>query len=93
MPYKNQPEITFFGFVWALSSLCGLAAMLRTGNQITKRLIWMSLTNSGFFGLGIGLWLHGKVPSHELIAVSIFAGLGGMSLIEFALQRWLSRIK
>lgn len=93
MPYRNNTEITFFGFVWVLSSLCGLAAMLRSGQHITSRLVWMSLTNSGFFGLGIGLWLHNKLPPHELIAVSLFAGLGGMSVIEFFFQKVIARFK
>ena len=93
MPFRHQPEIVLFGFVWILSSLCGLAAMLRNGGEITRRMVWMSLLNSEFFGLAVALWLHDQLPIPKLLAVSIFAGLGGMSLIEFFFQKVRSKFK
>ena len=89
MPYRNSPEITFFGFVWVLSSIAGLAAMLRTGREITARLVVMSLLNSGMFGLGMSLWLYDKLDHCQLGAVAIFSGLGGMTLIELFFQKWM----
>jgi hypothetical protein len=74
-----------------LSSLGGLAALLRAGKvrSLTKRLVISAILNSGLFGLIVGLLLWDSYKDKNmalLIGVSALAGFGGSTLIEFAFQ-------
>ena len=71
-----------------LSSVASLGAHLRTGGELTKRAFWTAVLNSGLLGVAIGAVLIWKVGYNHLpliIAVSILAGLGGMSFVDFIL--------
>jgi ABC-type uncharacterized transport system permease subunit len=72
--------------VFFASSLSGLAALLRSRQKITKRAVTSSLLNSGFCGLACALLMIHKLGAESVplvVAISILAGLGGTSVIDF----------
>jgi hypothetical protein len=75
---------------FSISSLAGLAALLRGGKPLTWRSVAATTLYSGIFGLVIGLlWYNyfgGDNNVYFLIGVSGLAGLGGTSLLEFVVQ-------
>ena len=79
---------------FSISSFAGLAALLRSGKPLTWRNITAAFLYSGIFGLVIGLlwyqYFGGQDNVYFLIGVSGLAGLGGMSLLDFAVQGLLS---
>lgn len=86
----TQPPWTF---IWSftLSSVAGLAALLRTGHEITWRAALSAMLNSGMLGLVIGLTWYKYYKGDEasvyfLLGVSTLSGLGGVSLVDFVLQ-------
>ena len=71
-----------------LGSLAGCAALLRSGQELTRRAFWTAILNSGIFSLGVAtlmLWRFGTEEIWLTCSVSIFAGLGGNAAIDFAL--------
>lgn len=78
-----------FGGVFVVASLGGLAALLRSGQDITRRQVCSALLNSGMLGLiiAMSLWSRygGKDP-YLLLAVSVLAGFGGATTIDLLLQ-------
>lgn len=75
---------------FSISSLAGAAALLRSGKALTWRAVTAAILYSGIFGLVIGLlWYNyfgGQNNVYFLIGVSGLAGLGGTSLLDFAVQ-------
>lgn len=75
---------------FSISSLGGLAALLRSGKKITVRAILSSMLYSGLVGLVIGLvwyrFLSGDENIYFLIGVSGLAGLGGATVLDFVVQ-------
>lgn len=75
---------------FGISSLAGLAELLRSGRPLTLRELASSLLYSGVFGLVIGLLWYNYFGGHNnlyfLIGVSGLAGLGGISLLDFIVQ-------
>lgn len=75
---------------FSISSLAGLASLLRSGKALTWRLVVATLLYSGIFGLVIGLlWFNyfgGQNNIFFLIGVSGLAGLGGTTLLDFIVQ-------
>jgi hypothetical protein len=72
-----------------VSSLAGLAALLRSGRTVTKLAVLSALLNSGLFGLASGaLLLHhyGLDYPWMIFGICTLAGLGGNSLLEVGLE-------
>lgn len=81
--------IKLFSGIFFSSSLAGLAALLRSNQPLTMRRIVSALLNSGFIGTIIGLAWYSNYKDTNLaflIAVSVLAGLGGSTTIDFAIQ-------
>jgi hypothetical protein len=87
---EPTPWLLFAG-IFVAASFGGLASLLRSKRQITTRLVVSAMLNSGLFGWVIagGMWRQygGENPT-LIFAISILAGLGGTTMIDFALQ-WL----
>lgn len=83
-PYK------LFTASYLLSSFAGLAALLRSGAPLSWRLGVSAFLNSGLFGVAVAmLWceLYGDVKyPWFVLSISILAGLGGTSLLDFVFQ-------
>lgn len=82
---------TVFGATFALSSCAGLAQLLRSGKKLTWRAVVSAMLNSAMFGLIIALtwWERYSVePSGAwfLMGVSVMAGLGGVTLVDFGIE-------
>lgn len=89
MPDRLSP-IQVFLSAFTISSVAGLAAYLRSGRPLSWRQTISAMLNSGLLGLAIAfLWytyFNGKDNVWFLLGVSLLAGLGGISLLDFALQ-------
>lgn len=79
-----------FSMSFTISSLAGVAALLRSGAPLTARVLVSAILNSGLFGLGIALvWYENYGGANHpwfMLGVSLLAGLGGTSLLDFAFQ-------
>lgn len=78
-----------FGGVFIVASLGGLAALLRSGQDITRRQVASALLNSGLVGVIIALILWGRYGAEDpflLFGVSILAGFGGATTIDLLVQ-------
>jgi hypothetical protein len=77
-----------------ISSFAGLASLLRTGEQVTKKSVGSSMLNSGIVGAIIYLlWYTSyKDNPHFLVGVCALAGLGGNQIIDFALSLLKSKL-
>lgn len=80
--------VRLFLAIFGISSLAGLAALLRSGRDLTLRSVASSLLNSGLLGTAIGMFWYHYYPANIVFVfvVSILAGLGGMSLLDFLLM-------
>lgn len=85
--FDDKDPYTLFGFAFGISSFAGLAALLRSGKSMSTRLIVSALLNSGLFGMAVAMcWreLYGDAKHPWfMLGVSLLAGLGGTSLIDF----------
>lgn len=75
--------------IGVLSSLGGLASLLRSGKNINPREVFAALLNSGLIGIVIALlWWNkfGHDNLYFLVGVSGLAGIGGASVIDLAVQ-------
>jgi len=88
-PHQTPDPTRLVGYTFVVSSLAGLTALLRSGQDITVRHIAASTLSAGLLGSGIMLvwwdWLDGRYVWF-MMGVSLLAGLGGVNMIEFALQ-------
>lgn len=78
-----------FGGVFLVASLGGLAALLRSGQDITRRQVASALLNSGLVGVIIALTLWSRYGANDpflLFGVSILAGFGGATTIDLLVQ-------
>jgi deoxyhypusine synthase len=75
---------------FSIASLGGLAALLRSRKEITLRNFLSAILSSGLLGLCIALtwftYYSEKGDMYFVLGVSGFAGVGGMSVIDFLLQ-------
>ena len=80
-----------------IGSLAGCAALLRSGQELSKRTFWTAVLNSGLLAVAIAagmFWHFGTEETWLTISVSIFAGLGGTAVIDFFLAlglRWAKK--
>lgn len=83
---SNEPWLigllAFFG-----ASFAGLATQLRTGKEVTWRAITAAMLNSGFIGSIIALVGYKQFADNlpYLLGISLLAGIGGASMIDFFL--------
>ena len=89
MEPKYTPLQIFFAAL-GLSSFGGLAALLHSGRSLTVRALLNAIVYSGAMGLGIALlwynYFDGQKNVHFLLGVSLFAGIGGVTLLDFIIQ-------
>jgi hypothetical protein len=75
---------------FAISSFAGLAALLRSKQELTVRSVASAVTYSGAMGLIIGmLWMnqYGTTGNpYFLVGVAGLAGIGGVTVIDLALM-------
>ncbi|HLP97487.1 MAG TPA: hypothetical protein VK149_03480 [Sideroxyarcus sp.] len=89
----NEPWIVgmlaFFG-----ASFAGLATQLRVGKEITWRAITAAMLNSGFIGAIIALIGYKNFADNlpYLLGISLLAGIGGASMLDFFLLLIKQRI-
>ena len=79
-----------------IGSLAGCAALLRSGQALSKRAFWTAILNSGLMATAIAsgmFWHFGTDEAWLVISVSIFAGLGGTAAIDFMLALLISWVK
>lgn len=88
-PHTATDPVRLIGYTFAVSSLAGLAALLRSGQEITPRQLAAATLSAGLLGSGIMLvwwdWMGGRFPWF-MMGVSLLAGLGGVNMLEFAIQ-------
>ena len=81
--------VRLVSYTFAVSSLAGLAALLRSGQEITSRQLAAATLSAGLLGAGIMLvwwdWMDGRYPWF-MMGVSLLAGLGGVNMLEFFIQ-------
>lgn len=83
-----MPDVQLFVYVFFLSGLAGLAALLRSKSQLNAVAVATSILNCGLIGLAISLlwYLHYKDNLYGLIGICIVAGLGGLPVVEFVID-------
>ncbi len=79
--YKDP--IIVFTSVWLLSSLGGLAALLRSEGKLNRRIVASAVLTSGIFGVVVAMFLYESLPVWKLVGVSALAGFGGTTLLDF----------
>lgn len=88
-PDKLEP-IRVFLTSFTISSLGGLAALLRGNRDITPREIAAAMLYSGLMGLIIALlwynYFDGQGNVYFLLGVSGLAGIGGTTVVDFIIQ-------
>lgn len=87
MPEKLDPLIVFL-MSFVISALAGVAALLRSSQELTVRTVLSVILNTGILGLGISLLLftYFKDNAYFLVGLCVFAGLGGLTFVGFILQ-------
>lgn len=88
MDERNPNQL--FGFIFTVSSVAGLASFLRSSQPFNARYVISAFLNSGLFGVSVAaIWYEyygGAAHPWFMVGVSILAGLGGTSAIDFGLQ-------
>lgn len=82
--------------IFPTCSFAGLAALLRSDQEITKRALLSAIMNSGFFGVCVAaLMLHrfGTESIYLTISVSVLSGLGGNAAIDFLVEAVKSYVR
>jgi hypothetical protein len=87
MQNKLDP-LWIFLISFVISALAGVAALLRSSQEITARTVMSVILNTGILGLGISMLLftYFKDNAYFLIGLCVFAGLGGLTFVGFILQ-------
>ena len=87
MQSKFDP-LMIFSIAFVISALAGVAALLRSSQELTVRTVLSVILNTGIVGLGISLLLftYFKDNAYFLIGLCVFAGLGGLTFVGFILQ-------
>lgn len=90
MTAESANALQVFLSCFVISSLGGLAALLRSGREIKTRDVISAMLYAGLVGLVIGLvwfqYFSGQDNVYFLIGVSGLAGLGGTTLLDFFVQ-------
>lgn len=85
-----SPEDWILITIFPVCSFAGLAALLRSHRELTKRAVASAILNSGFFGVAVAALMfqrYGADSSLYLtIGVSILAGLGGNTAVDFGIE-------
>ena len=84
MPSQYEP-LHYFAGVFVLTSLAGLAAMYRAGKIPEKSRVFAASLTSGLLGVAIAMygWEHYPQSPWTCAAISLLAGIGGMSTVDF----------
>lgn len=83
----NQESI-LLSAIFPLTSVAGLAQLLRSGRPITKREVASVTLNSGLFGVSVAALLIHKFGVELwplIVGISLLSGLGGNAMIDLAL--------
>jgi hypothetical protein len=83
---KMDGDHLLFVLIFGGGSLGGLAALLRGNHALTKRNVFSAMLNSGMMALVIALvwWSNYKDTNlFFLVGISILAGLGGATTLDF----------
>lgn len=91
MTDKINPLYVFLS-AFGVSSFAGLAALLRAGKEVNGIAVLSAVLNSGMLGLAIALvWYHKFQDNiYFLIGICVLAGLGGATLVDFAIAAFKS---
>ena len=73
---------------FVLAALAGLAALLRSEAQLTRKALLSASLNSGLLGLAICLIWYTRFTSNLflLVGLTIMAGMGGTATVEWAVK-------
>lgn len=89
MQDKFEPFKVFLS-AFAISSIGGLAALLRSRQPLSPRTILSAVLYSGLMGLIIALlwynWFDGQGNIYFLLGISGLAGIGGTTVLDFIIQ-------
>lgn len=72
-----------------LGSFAGLAALLRSGQPLTRRAFFSALLNSALFSIVVAVGVYHYFGTDKIwlvIGLSILSGLGGVTLLDFTLS-------
>jgi hypothetical protein len=86
---QKLDPLSMFLSAFSISSVGGLAALLRSQRQLTFRAVVSTSLYSGLTGLVIALLSHnyfGVDNPYFLLGVCGLAGIGGTTVIDFVLQ-------
>ena len=90
MVQEKLESIKVLAAALAISSVGGLAALLRSNKPITVRAVLSALLYSGLVGLIIALlwynFFEGKGNIFFLLGVSGLAGIGGTTVLDLIIQ-------
>ena len=77
---------------FVLAALAGLAALLRSEAQLTRKAVLSAALNSGLLGLAICLIWYTKFTENLflLVGLTIMAGMGGTATVEWAVKAFRS---
>ncbi len=80
-------DLAVFAGAGILSALAGLASLLRSNVDLTRKKVASALLNSGILGVGIALLWYTKFQENVyfLIGLCVVAGLGGNSTVDFVI--------
>jgi lipid-A-disaccharide synthase-like uncharacterized protein len=81
----DKLEIYIFLSAFAVSGLAGLAALLRSEKEFSRKNAFAYFLNSGILGLGISLLWYMQMQDNVfmLVGLCVLCGLGGMSSVDF----------
>ena len=84
---EHVSPISVFASAFTLASFAGLAALLRSGNQITLKTVISACLNSGILSIGIAMLWYTQFSDNVyfLVGICTLAGLGGMTAVDFIL--------
>ena len=86
---ESVEPVKLFGGIFVASSFAGLASLLRSKQTVTWRNIASAMLNSGFIAVIIAFSWYSSYKDTNLwflVGVSLLAGLGGSTTIDFAFQ-------
>lgn len=77
-----------FASAFAVSALAGLAALLRSDKELSRKNVAAHVLNSGIMGLGLSLLWYVKFQEnlYFLIGLCVVAGLGGMTTVDLVVE-------
>lgn len=88
-PNYSTDHWLMLGGIFCFASIGGLAALLRSGQRITWKQTISALLNSGMMGLIVATILWKRFAGEDLyllVGVSVMAGFGGSTIIDFAMR-------